>query len=409
MDTWLWVGFFALIVGLLVLDLGVFNRKNHIFSHREALGWTALWVSLSLVFNVVIYFMYEYHWLGIGLYSNPPLDGSSAALVFFTGYIVEKSLSLDNIFVMALIFAYFRVPLLYQHRVLFWGIAGALVLRFIMIMTGSVLLVKFSWITYLFGLLLIATAVKMLIAKPENMHPDHNPLVKLVKRLFPITPEYHADRFFVRLNNVLHATPLLLVLIVVESTDVLFAIDSIPAIFAITSEPFIVFTSNIFAILGLRSLYFLLANMLERFTYLKSSLVFLLVFIGVKMLLVHHYPISAPVSLSIIIGILAVGILASILASKRDPAHLHPFAEGLANFSKLTLRQAKKLIVFVIGGTILLFGIILLFTPGPALLVIPIGLAILGREFVWAKNLYDKMKEQGNKVMDTVRRKDKKE
>jgi tellurite resistance protein TerC len=408
MDVLLWIGFIALILILLFLDLGVFNKENHVFTHGEALAWSGLWVFMSLLFNVLIYFMYENHWLGIGQNADPPLDGSNAALLFFTGYLVEKSLSLDNIFVIALIFAYFRVPLIYQHRVLFWGIAGALVLRFIMIMLGSALLTRFSWITYVFGLILIATAVKMLIARQENMHPENNPLVRLTKKFFPVTHDHHGDHFFVKLGQMWHATPLFLALVVVESSDILFAIDSIPAIFAITSEPFIVFTSNIFAILGLRSLYFLLANMLERFFYLKTSLVFLLVFIGVKMLLMHHYPIPAQVSLVVIISILLVGVFASLLASKKDPAHLEaPLNMELSKLSKLTLHQVRRLIILVIGGTIVLLGLVLLITPGPALLVIPIGLAILGREFVWAKKMCDKLQETGNDLVEKVRRRPK--
>ncbi|MBI4717200.1 MAG: TerC family protein [Planctomycetes bacterium] len=316
MIVWLWIGFILVILFLLALDLGVFNRKAHVISTREALCWTAVWVSLAMAFTVFVYFAYENHWMGIGRESAHTEDGKTAALEFLAGYLVEESLSLDNIFVIALIFAYFRVPPQFQHRTLFWGIVGALIMRGAMIGAGTALISRFEWVIYVFGVLLIVTAVKLLLAGDEQVDPERNPLVRLARRFYPVSKEFEGEKFFTRVDGRPAVTPLFLVLLVVESTDVLFAVDSIPAIFAITRDPFLVFTSNVFAILGLRSLYFALAGMMDKFRYLKISLVFVLAFVGVKMLLSHHYPIPILVSLAIIAGILSVGVLASVVRAQ---------------------------------------------------------------------------------------------
>jgi tellurite resistance protein TerC len=313
-----WLGFLLLIFLLLALDLGVFHRKVHRISSREAVLWTIFWIVLALLFNVFIYYAYRHHWLGIGMELGHLKTGEEAALKFFTGYIIEKSLSLDNIFVIAMIFTYFNVPALYQHRVLYWGILGALVMRGIMIFAGIALINKFSWMIYLLGILLIVTALKMLFTRQESIHPDKNLLVRLARRLYPVTRDYEGSKFFSRIDHRRAITPLFLVLLIIESTDILFAIDSIPAIFAITTDPYIVFTSNVFAILGLRSLYFALASMMDKFRYLKFSLVFVLAYVGIKMLLSHSYKIPTLISLGIIAGMLTVGILASLLASHRE-------------------------------------------------------------------------------------------
>ncbi len=313
MVIWIWIGFIVFVLVMLALDLGVFNRKDHVFRTGEALAWTAVWIVLSLIFNIVIYYMYRDHWLGIGLHRGGEQTGSSAALNYFTGYVVEKSLSLDNIFVIAIIFEYFKVPAKYQHRVLFWGILGALVMRGIMIAAGAALIHRFEWIIYVFGVLLIFTAIKMLLTRQEDVSPEKNLFVRCARKLYPVTSDFEGHNFFTQIDGKRAITPLFLVLLVVESTDVLFAVDSIPAIFAITTDPFLVFTSNVFAILGLRSLFFALAGIMGRFHHLKSSLVFVLAFVGVKMLLSKYYPIDAPVSLAIIVGILAVGIIASAI------------------------------------------------------------------------------------------------
>ncbi|MCA9250979.1 MAG: TerC/Alx family metal homeostasis membrane protein, partial [Phycisphaerales bacterium] len=243
MTIWLWGGFVVFVLAMLALDLGVLNRKAHVFTIREALYWTALWVGLAIAFNVAIYFLYEHHWLGIGSTIGHELDGRTAALQFFTGYVIEKSLSLDNIFVIAMIFSYFSVPAIYQHRVLFWGIIGALVMRGLMILAGVALIERFDWIVYVFGALLIMTAVKMLIVRHDNLDPGKNPLIRLAKKFYPLSETYDGPRFFTRIDGKRAITPLFLALLIVESTDLLFAVDSIPAIFAVTRDPFIVFTS----------------------------------------------------------------------------------------------------------------------------------------------------------------------
>jgi tellurite resistance protein TerC len=360
MTVWIWVCFLVLVLSLLALDLGVFNRNPHAISAKEALGWTAFWVALALGFNVVVYFMYEHHWLGMGLLKGHEATGRTAALAFFTGYVVEKSLSLDNIFVIAMIFGYFRVPVQYQHRVLFWGILGALVMRGTMIGAGIAVIQRFTWLIYVFGGLLIVTAVKMLVTSDETIEPEKNPVVRLFRRVYPVTNEFHGHHFFVTVGGQHMATPLALALVIVETTDLLFAVDSIPAVFAVTLDPFIVFTSNVFAILGLRSLYFALAAVLDRFHYLKSSLVFVLSFVGVKMVISHHYPISAPASLSVIVGILLVGVLASILATSVHTAHERTSSlsgEALAHASSARGHNVRRVFVVTSGLTVLLAAI----------------------------------------------------
>ncbi|MDP3980918.1 MAG: TerC/Alx family metal homeostasis membrane protein [Chlamydiota bacterium] len=385
----LWLGFIILILFFLALDLGVLNKNHHIVSTREALAWTAMWVATALVFNAVIYYLYMHHWFGVGIDVGHRTEAREAALQFFVGYIVEKSLSLDNIFVIAMIFAYFKIPLQYQHRILFWGIIGALFMRAMMIGLGAILIARFDWIIYVFGVFLIYTAIKMLVVRHDNLEPDKNLLVRIVRRFIPVCTQPDLSTFFVRVNKKLAVTPLFLALIVVETSDVLFAVDSIPAIFAITKDPFIVFTSNVFAILGLRSLYFVLASLMEKFRYIKMSLVFLLAYIGVKMLLTHVHPIPNLVSLAIIVGILCVGIVASIMDPKSDSAPLaSPLKNNMEELAALTVKQVRRIIILIVGSTVLLIGVILIFTPGPALIVIPLGIAILSKEFLWARKLY---------------------
>lgn len=403
MIIWLWIGFLAIVLAMLAIDLGVFHRKSHVVKVSEAAIWTTIWVVLALLFNVAVYYLYEHHVFGIGAEIGHELTGEQAALQFFTGYVIEKSLSLDNIFVIALIFTYFAVRAEYQHRVLFWGILGALVLRGVMIAAGTALIHRSSWITYAFGVLLIVTAVKMLIARHDNLEPDKNPLVRLARRLYPVTASFEGQRFFTRINGQRAITPLFLVLLVVESSDVLFAVDSIPAIFAVTRDPFLVFTSNVFAILGLRSLYFVLAGVMDRFRYLKMSLVFLLAYVGVKMLLTHHYPIPTLASLAIISGILSVGVLASVLAGHRDSAPLvSPLAEELDDLAEYSWKQLRRVIIVLLGAGVLVIGVAMIVLPGPAIIVIPAGLAILGTEFLWARQMLAKMKVTGVTILRRI-------
>lgn len=297
---WLWVGFNLFVLAMLALDLGIFHHDAHPVSNREALIWSAVWVALALLFNAGIYFF----------------SGSEHALQFLTGYLIEKSLSVDNIFVFVLLFSAFRVPAVYQHKVLFWGVLGALVMRGILIALGVMLLENFHWVLYLFGVFLIVTGIRMAFNKDEAVHPERNPVLQLVRRVVPVTANFEGDRFLVRRAGQVLATPLLLVLLVVETTDLVFALDSIPAIFAISRDPFIVYTSNAFAILGLRSLYFVFANVMGKFYYLKFGLSVVLSFIGVKMVLADIYHISIGLSLAVIAFVLAVALIASIVSDR---------------------------------------------------------------------------------------------
>jgi len=318
--AWIYLIFVAVVGAFLALDLGVFHRKAHVVSMREAVTWSVIWIMAALLFGAGVYAAYDQQWLGIGR-DVAQLDGSvrnvggwEAAKLYITGYIVEKTLSMDNVFVIAMIFSYFAVPAIYQHRVLFWGIVGALLLRGAMIALGSAMIQQFSWIIYVFGGLLIATALKMALIRTDGIQPEKNPVVRLIRRLVPVTTEFHGEKFITRVNGVRMATPLLLALVMVEFTDVIFAVDSIPAIFAITADPFIVFTSNIFAILGLRSLYFCLAGLIARFRFLKPALIAILFFVGGKMMLVHSpWSIGPTTSLITVVSILCAGVLASIV------------------------------------------------------------------------------------------------
>jgi len=296
-NIWFWVGFIAFILGMLALDLGVFHRHEHEVEPKEAAIWTGVWVSLALAFA-----------FGLYLYA-----GSTAALTFLTGYVLEESLSVDNIFVIVLIFQYFAVPRRYQHRVLFWGILGALVMRGLFIGLGAVLLERFHWIIYLFGALLVVTGIRMAVKQDEEFEGEQNPIVRFVRRFVPLTHQFRGKHFFTVENGRRLATPLFLVLVLVEFTDLMFAIDSIPAIFAVTRDPFLVFTSNIFAILGLRSLYFLLASVVHKFHLLKYGLAFILTYIGVKMLISGWVHIPIALSLGIVLTTLAISVAASLI------------------------------------------------------------------------------------------------
>lgn len=297
-DTiWLWVGFNAAVLAMLALDLGVFHRKAHVVSLREAAAWSAVWVTLALAFNAGIWYF----------------AGPQKGLEFLTGYLVEKSLAVDNIFVIALIFSYFAVPAAYQHRVLFWGILGALLMRGAFIAAGAYMLKEWHWVIYVFGGILLLTGVKMALRKDGAIDPEHNPVVRLARRWLPLTHRYDGQKFWTRENGRRVATPLFLVLLLVEFTDLVFAIDSIPAIFAITDDPFIVYTSNVMAILGLRSMYFLLAGIVHRFVYLKFGLALVLVFVGAKMMLVDVFKVPTAVSLAVIATVIGGSIAASLL------------------------------------------------------------------------------------------------
>ena len=321
---WLYAAFTAGVLVLLALDLGVFHRETHAVGVREAAIWTVVWIALALGFNVALYqyglwrFPRDPRLTAIPGF-DPAATAWTTALEFLTGYVVEKSLSIDNIFVFVMIFNYFAIPAIYQHRVLFYGIAGALLFRAVFIAMGS-LLMQVQWVVLLFGGFLILTGLKMLLAPEKGLDPDRNPIIRLFRRYVPVVATLHDDRFFVRLGGALHATPLFVTLLFVEVTDVIFAVDSVPAIFALTDEPLIVFTSNVFAILGLRSMYFLLAGMVDRFHLLRYGLALVLVFVGLKMVWLNDwyggkFPIS--VSLGIIAALIGASIIASLLAPRR--------------------------------------------------------------------------------------------
>ena len=299
------------VLSVLFIDLGVFHRKAHEVRFREALSWVTVWVVLALIFNLGIYLRF----------------GQEKALEFLTGYLIEEALSIDNVFVFLVVFSFFRVPKEFQHRVLFWGVLGALIMRAIFILIGAALLQRFHWVIFIFGGILIITGLRMLIKRDEEMHPERNILYRVFRRLVPMVHGYHGQKFFAIENGRRMATPLLLVLVVIEGTDVVFAVDSIPAIFAITTDPFIVYTSNIFAILGLRNLYFVVAGFMEKFHYLKVGLAFVLLFVGVKMMIADFYKIPIIASLAVVAGLLAVSVLISIL--KPPPPEVVEEAEHL--------------------------------------------------------------------------------
>lgn len=301
-DIYVWIGFLLFVFVMLALDLGVFHRKSHEVKIKEALIWTAIWIFIAMLFNYGIY-----------VYM-----GEEKALEFLTGYVIEKSLSVDNLFVFIMIFTYFNVNPKYQHKILFWGILGALVMRAIFIFAGVALITKFHWIIYIFGGFLVFTGIKMLFHKDENIEPEKNPLVRLFKKFMPVTTVEEGDRFFVKIDGKTFATPLFIVLLLVEFTDLIFAVDSIPAILAITNDTFIIFTSNVFAILGLRALYFALAGITQYFHYLKYGLSAILVFVGVKMLIVDFYKVPIVYSLSTILGILIISVVLSLIFPKKE-------------------------------------------------------------------------------------------
>ena len=298
----LWITFNIFIAIMLILDLGVFHKKSHVVTVKEALSWTAVWIGMAFCFNVFVY----YH------------IGETEAFEFLTGYVIEKSLSVDNIFVMVLIFSYFQVPNQYQHKVLFWGIIGALLMRVLFILSGVELIHRFHWLIYIFGGFLVITGIRIITSGELKLSPEKNPLVRIAKKLFRITPTFEGDKFFVKKESKLWATPLLLVVLVVEFTDLIFAVDSIPAILAITDDSFIVYTSNVFAILGLRSLYFAIAGIEGYFKYLKYGLSIILVFVGIKMCISDIYKVPIEISLAFIVMTLAVSVLSSMVLSSQE-------------------------------------------------------------------------------------------
>ncbi|MBT0608676.1 TerC family protein [Aequorivita echinoideorum] len=314
-----WGIFIAFIILFLALDLGVFNRTPHVIKTKEAAIWTTVWVSVALAFSGIIYWLFS-----AGLIENPTnLSPNNAVLKYITGYLIELSLSIDNVFVIAVIFSSFAIPAKFQHEVLFWGILGAIIFRALMILFGVALINKFDWIVYVFGAFLLITAYRMLMHKEEEFDPKHSKVYKFLRKLFPLTTKMEGDKFFIRKMGVRAATPLFVALIIIELTDILFALDSIPAILAITADPFIVFSSNILAILGLRSMYFLISRMLQKFRYINYSLVAILAFVGLKMIFSHHIELPEWLSLAVIAVCLSAGIIASMTIKDSDEPSGH--------------------------------------------------------------------------------------
>lgn len=310
----IWACFLVLIFIFLALDLGVFNKEDHIIKTKEAGIWTAVWVTVALCFSGVIYWLFS-----ANLIANPTgLTPDKAVIKYITGYLIELSLSIDNVFVIAVIFTSFKIPAIYQHRVLFWGILGAIVFRALMILFGVSLITRFEWVIYIFGVFLLFTAFKMLKGDDDNFDPKNSFVFRQIKKVYPITTEINGHDFFIKKKGIKAATPLFVALIVIELTDVLFALDSIPAILAITADPFIVFSSNILAILGLRSMYFLISRMLEKFRFINYSLVIILAFVGLKMLFSHYLEIAEWVSLTVIAVALSGGVIASLLIKEKE-------------------------------------------------------------------------------------------
>lgn len=315
-----YVVFIVIIFGLLALDLGVFHKADKKVSMKESLAWTAVWVTLALAFGGVLYVLYDENIWGLNPLNVP---AHQAMIEYYTGYLIEESLSLDNIFVIAMIFTYFKIEQKYQHKILFWGILGAVFFRLVMILLGTAFVETFEWATYIFGGILIFSALKMLKGGEEDTDFKESFGVRLLSKIYPIDWSVQNGNYFIKKKGKRYATALFAALIVVEFSDILFAVDSIPAIFSITKDPFIVFTSNIFAILGLRNLYFFLSSMMDKFQYIKYSLVAVLLFVGIKMMLVHFYHISPVVSLLVIVGSLLAGIFYSMYKLKQQPTQSH--------------------------------------------------------------------------------------
>jgi tellurite resistance protein TerC len=409
---WAYAIFIVVVLVLLALDLGVFHRKAHEPSMREALGWTAVWVALALAFAWVVHAAYDHHWAGLGLavpiVGSPGetmvVTGAAATKLYLTAYLVEKSLSMDNVFVIAMIFSSLAVPVAYQHRVLFWGILGALVMRGVMISVGAAVVAEFAWIVYVFGGLLIVSAIKMGLAGDQLKDWRGSRLVGAIGRVIPVRWEFQGQRLIGRFDGKRCATPLLVALVIVEATDVLFAVDSIPAVFAITGDPFLVFTSNIMAILGLRSLYFCLASAVSKFHHLKTALIAVLLFVGIKMCLVHTpWKVPAEISMAVVIGLLISGITASVL-TRRETVETppeegilrHPPVRGAPSPTVRAMvlavwrsnRTLRRVVVLSVGSAVLITGLVISPLPGPGLTILgPVGIGILASEFLWARRV----------------------
>jgi tellurite resistance protein TerC len=407
MSLLVWAGFLVLVVAAVTLDLFVINRHDRRPTVKHGLVWTGFWIACALAFSVFVYAAYSNQWLGLGAGSAPsPAPGAKAMREFLAGWLIEYSLSVDNLFVIAMIFAAMRVPPESQRRVLFWGILGAVVMRGVLIVAGMSLLALSHWFGYVFGVLLLLSALKMLISREENIDPSRSIVVRTARRFYPVSAGYEGRRFFTRFEGRRAVTPLFVALLMVESADLIFALDSIPAIFTITNDPFIAFSSNVFAVFGLRSLFFALAGLQAKFRFVKLALAVLLVYISVKMMLKPYYEIPIEVTLGVIFGLLSTGVIASMLFDRHLKARAlgntereePPLGQDVERLAKLTLSRAKKLIILVIGLTTIGLSIPIGLLPGPGgIAVFIVGLAILASEFIWARRLLKRVRtEAGN-------------
>lgn len=390
----IWLFFIIVVAVLLILDLGILQRKIRDVSLYEALALSTFWVTMGLSFAVVVYFIYEHNWFSDSIHTE--IDGITAVTQYLTAYIVEESLSLDNLFVIALIFQSMKIPVGLQHRVLFWGIIGAVIFRGLMIGLGVFLIREFFWMNYIFGSILLYSAIKLLIdSQQPDIHPQQGSVARLLQRFLPITSDLSSGRFFISQNGTLFITPLFVTLLMVESADLLFAMDSIPAVIGISHDSFIVYSSNIFAILGLRALYFVIASAIQVLRFLRITLVFILGFISIKMLIAHYYEISPLTSLLIICTLLTVGSIASLLVRHTPVVGDSPIGKARHNsFYEFTLGSLRRSVILIVGSSVTLVGVIMIVTPGPAILVIPAGLAILATEFLWARRLLKQFKDK---------------
>ncbi len=400
MTAWAVVGFVAIIVTLVAVDLGVFNRRPRALTLRESLVWTGAWVGVGAAFSVVIWFLYENDLVGRVDRSGQRLGGFDAAGEYLAAFLLEKVLSLDIMFVIAAVYASLRVPAELQHRVLFWGLLVVVVMRGVVIALGGTLLWYFEWMSYIFGAALLFGALKMLLLRTDLVETRKNRLVQLLKRVVRVTPDYHGAKLLVRIDGRLTATPLLVALIAVEASDFVFSIDSIPAAYSITDDPFLVLTSNVFAVLGIRALYFVLAASIGRFHYLKYCLAIVLAFVGIKLLISNYLVLSPEVSAAAIAAVMALGVIASIVDARQGRSAAEaPLGPEMERIARDALSQARKIVVLVIGVTILLLAIPIGLLPGPGgILVALLGLAILATEFIWAKKMLDRVKRTAQNV-----------
>jgi tellurite resistance protein TerC len=390
----LWAIFIFTVVALLLLDIGLLHRRVAQLSFLEAIALSGFWIVIGLAFTVFIYFAYEQAWLADYI-PVTELDGKQAVTQYLTAYLLEKSLSLDNLFVIAVILQSLNIPLHYQHRVLFYGIAFAILVRSIIIITGIQLMDMYSWMNYLLAALLLFAAFRLFINHIRVKQRAQNKLVNFITRFIPTTETIEDGRFFVRDGKTLLLTPLFIAMLMIESADIAFAIDSIPAVLSISQDAFIVVSSNIFAILGLRALYFLVASAMQQLHYLKISLVIILLLAAAKMVLLNTYPVDATLSLFIFSLVLVTGIIVSLLRKDREPLFAtSPIAAEMGRIYDLTFAGLRRIIILVLGTSVIIVGIIMIVTPGPAIVVIPAGLAILATEFVWARIILKKFKHK---------------